>query len=509
MSVLEMLLIPMTNIELLLLVALGTFAGMFVGAIPGLSVTMGVALLLSLTYSMDVYAALAIMLGVLYGGVFGGSRAAILVNMPGTAATIATTFDGYPLNLRGETGIALSLTTIASSFGSLIGVFFLAVFSPMIASVALEFSPRDYFLVAMMGILLIGSVSEGSISKGIFVGCLGILLGLVGIDSLNAAQRFTFGFITLMNGINEVSAILGLFGLAEVLYQLKKLKENEKPVKLNGKSYPPLRVLIRLLPLKLRVSLLGVLVGALPGVGAEIAALLGYDHAKRTVKKPNRPFGQGSYEGVVAPEAANNAAVGGTLIPMLTLGIPGDSVTALFISALIIQGLQPGPLLMTNTPELFWMIVGSSLLASIFILIFGLLVVKIFIRVVSVPKPILLPIITIISIVGAYSMNNSIHDVYWMLGFGIMGFFLRIYKFPVGPMILGVILGPLIDVSFRRAYIMADSNLLHFLVGFFSTPISAILTFGLLFTIFSQTPVFEKIKVKFMKDDDMKLDNKL
>src|SRR5699024_3758423 len=202
-------------------------------------------------------------------------------------------------------------------------------------------------------------------------------------------------------------------------------------------AFPPIRLLLRFLPLSLRVSVMGVLVGALPGAGGEIAALLSYDHAKRSVKKPNRPFGEGAYEGVIAPEAANNAAIGGALIPLLTLGIPGDAVTAIFIGALFIHGLQPGPLLMEQSGDLFWMMVGSSLLANIFLLIFGLLVVTIFMRVVTVPKQILLPIIAVITVIGSYALNNSMTDVYWMLGFGIAGFFMKVHKFPVAPLVLG------------------------------------------------------------------------
>ncbi|MFB4163193.1 tripartite tricarboxylate transporter permease [Alteribacillus sp. JSM 102045] len=497
MDILQQFMTPFINIELLILVAAGTLAGIFVGAIPGLSVTMAVALLLSLTYSWDMLPALALMLGIYYGGVFGGSRAAILVNMPGSPSSVATSFDGFPLSQQGEARMALTLTTIFSFVGGMVGVAVLATAAPLVSTIAIQFGQRDYFLLAMLGLLLIGSLSQGSMAKGVFAAGAGIILGLVGMDSIGGGSRFTFGSLQLMNGINFVTAILGLFGMSEILYQLKTLNEKGQTVTLKKMVFPPLRVLFRFLPLSLRVSIMGVLIGALPGAGGEIAALLSYDHAKRTTKKPSRPFGKGAYEGVIAPEAGNNSAIGGALIPLLTLGIPGDAVTAIFIGALFIHGLQPGPMLMEQSGDLFWVMVGSSVLANIFLLIFGLLVVGIFIRVVTIPKQILLPIIAVITVIGAYALNNNMTDVYWMLGFGIVGFFMKVHNFSVAPLVLGLILGPLIDTSFRRAY-MASQGPSEFLIGFVNSPISILLTIAFVFTIFSQTKMYSRMKQKIV-----------
>lgn len=286
--------------------------------------------------------------------------------------------------------------------------------------------------------------------------------------------------------------------MSEILFQLRTLNTKSVTPILKKTAFPPIAFILKFLSLSLRVSIMGVSIGALPGAGGEIAALLGYYHAKQTVKKPNLPFGEGSYEGVIAPEAANSGAIGGALIPLLTLGIPGDAVTAIFIRALFIHGLQPGPLLMAQSDDLFWVIVGSSALANICLLIFGLLVVSIFIRVVTVPKPILLPIIAVITIIGSYSLNNNITDVYWMLSFGIVGFFMKIHNFPVAPLVLGIILGPLVDTSFRRAYMGADGPM-NFLYGFVNTPITLILTIVFIFTLVAQTNLFSKLKVKFKK----------
>lgn len=489
------ILMPLFNIELLLLVAVGTLAGIFVGAIPGLSVTMAVALLLSLTYSWDVLPALALMLGVYYGGVFGGSRAAILMNMPGSPASVATSFDGYPLTQKGEAGMALTLTTIFSVVGGLIGVVVLATAAPAVSMIAIQFGNRDYFLLTLIGLLLVGSLSQGTVAKGVFMASLGVMIGLIGMDPLTGQTRFTFDIFTLTSGINFIIAILGLFGLSEILYQMKTLHERGEVIDFKRTVIPPFRFLFKFLPLTLRVSILGVLTGALPGVGGEIAALLSYDHAKRSVKNPNRPFGEGAYEGVIAPEAGNNAAIGGALIPMLTLGIPGDAVTAIFIGALFIHGLQPGPLLMTQSPDLFWMMIGSSLLANIFVLIFGLLVVKLFVRVIMIPKQVLLPIIAVITVVGAYAINNSLTDVYWMLGFGLAGFFMKMYKFSVAPLVLGIILGPMVDSSFRRAYMSAHQSMLELFMDIITAPISLLLLIVLLFTVFSQTKYYKQLKL--------------
>jgi putative tricarboxylic transport membrane protein len=506
MEVFHQLLIPFFDIKLLLYVAAGTLSGIILGAIPGLSVTLCVALVLSLTYSWNLLEALAIMLGVYFGGVFGGSRASILINIPGGPSNVATSFDGYPLAQKGEARLTLILTTVFSFIGGIIGVIFLASAAPLISKIAINFGQRDYLLLALLGLLLVGSLSKGSTSKGIFAAGSGILVGLIGMDTIGGGTRFTFGSLQLMNGVNFIVALLGLFGMSEVLFQLRTINRSGMKIIIKKTAFPTIAFLLKFLPMSLRVSAMGVLIGALPGAGGEIAALLGYDHAKRTVKDTNRPFGDGSYHGAIAPEAANSAAIGGALIPLLTLGIPGDAVTAIFIGALFIHGLQPGPLLMEQSGDLFWTMVGASVLANFFILIFGLLVVSIFIRIVTVPKQILLPIIAVITIIGSYSINNNLTDVYWMLGFGIIGFFMKINTFPVAPMVLGVVLGPLVDTSFRRAY-MSSENAIDFLLGFVNNPITFILTVFFLFTLLSQTRLFNLLKGRFKKYKHDKKEN--
>lgn len=478
---------------LLLLTAAGTFAGIYIGAIPGLSVTMAVSILISFTFSWEVNNALALMVGVFCGGVYGGSRSAILLNIPGAPASIATSFDGFPLAEKGEAGRAIGVSTVISVVGGLIGVLVLALAAPMVAEFALKFAPRDYLLLAIIGLLLVGSLSGKSMAKGVFAGALGVIFGMVGMDPLTAEGRFTFGSVALLGGIHYVIAMIGLFGVSESLYQLRMLQLT--PVKQDvSKILPSWSVILKYLPLSIRTSFIGVIIGALPGTGGDIASLMAYDHAKRTVKNPSRPFGEGAYEGLIAPESANNAAIGGAFIPMLTLGIPGDAVTAVMIGALYIHGLKPGPMLMIETPHLFWFCVGNLVLANVFTLIFGLTGIKIFAKLMEVRRGILIPIIIVLSVVGTYTIQNNIVDVYWMLGFGVFGYILKMYGFQVAPIILGIILGPLMDMSYRRAMMASENSIPAFLFDLISNPLSLVLVIATLLMLVSQTPLWEQMK---------------
>lgn len=496
MSWIEQMMIPFTSPELLLIIAIGTFAGFIIGALPGLSVTMATTLLVSLSYTWDTIPAIVLIIGVFFGGVYGGSRSAILLNIPGTPSSLATTFDGYPLSQRGESGLAIGYATVYSVFGGLLGIAVLATASPLISSIALEFAPRDYFLIMLLGMLLVSSLgSTDYMPKSIFVAGLGIIIGLVGMDSLTATDRFTLGTVGLKGGINFIACMLGLFGLAEVLHQLRFLGRN-KMSSISEKVLPSLSQFLRFLPFSIRTSFIGVFIGALPGAGGDIASIMAYDHAKRTVKKPSRPFGKGAYEGVLAPDTANMSAIGGALIPMLTLGIPGDAVTAVILGGLMIHGLTPGPMLMSSSPDLFWVIVGGGIISAIFVFVWGMLGLKAFARVILIPKHVLLPIVAFLTVVGAYAIRNSVTDVYWMIGFGILGYFMKKYQFPTGPMVLGIILGPMIDGNFRRAVMMEEGSLLGFLTSLITHPISLILSLMIFVTLFSQTSWYSRVKEK-------------
>jgi putative tricarboxylic transport membrane protein len=477
---------------LLLLTAAGTLAGIYVGAIPGLSVTMAVSILISFTFRWEVNDALALIAGIFVGGVYGGARTAILLNIPGAPAAVATAFDGYPLAQKGQAGEAIGLSTVMSVMGGLVGIVALAVAAPAIAEFALRFNSRDYFLLGLIGLLLVGSLSGDSLAKGVFAGALGVLIGMVGLDPMTAQTRYTIGSLNLMGGIPYVVAMIGFFGVAEALFQLHHLDQAAIRQKV-GKIVPAWATVRRHLGLGLRSSAIGTGIGALPGTGGDIAALLAYDHARRSTKNPEVPFGKGAKEGLIAPEAANNAAVGGAFIPMLTLGIPGDAVTAIIIGALFIHGLKPGPLLLVETPHLFWFIVGNLTLANIFLLVFGLTGIRVFTRIVECPKAVLIPLILVLSAVGAYAISNNPVHIYWTLGFGVLGYFMKVYGFPVAPVILGVILGPMMDSNYRRAMIGARNDVGTFLVDFVSNPISLVLSVALLMLLLAQTPLWRRL----------------
>lgn len=481
------------DVKLVLLTAIGTFAGIYIGAIPGLSATMAVSILISFTFKWEVNQALALISGIFLGGVYGGARTAILLNIPGSPSSIATAMDGYPLARRGEAGQAIGLSTVMSVYGGFVGILVLAVAAPAVSSLALQFGPREYLLLSVWGILLVGSLSGESLSKGIFCAALGALISCVGLDPMTGEPRLTFDSLELSAGIPYIVAMIGLFGVAEVLVQLHAL--DLKAVRQNvTKIVPSWSLMRKHLGLATRSSGIGVVVGAMPGAGGDIAALMAYDHARRTVRNPSHPFGEGAYEGLVAPEAANNSAVGGAFVPMLTLGIPGDAVTAVIIGALYIHGLKPGPLLMIETPQLFWFVVGTLVLANLFLLIFGLSGVKLMTRIVEMPKPILLPVILVLSAVGAYAVNNNPVDVYWMLGFGVLGYFLKIYGFQVGPMVLGMILGPLMERSYRQAMLSTGEDFGLFVSEFFTTPLSALLLAALVLTLASQSRWWKRLR---------------
>jgi putative tricarboxylic transport membrane protein len=468
-----------TSPDLFALTALGALAGVYVGAIPGLSVTMAVSILISFTFSWDVDAALALIAGVYMGGVYGGSRSAVLLNVPGGPAAVATAFDGYPLAQRGRAGHALGLATVMSVIGGFVGIALLATAAPAVAEVALRVQPRDYLLIGLLGLLLVGALSGESLSKGVYAAALGVLVGAVGLDPLTAEERLTFGVVDLWAGVPPVAAMIGLFGVAEALRQIDEI-DRAAVRQAVARIAPPWASVRRHLPLGLQTSTIGAVVGALPGAGGDVAALLAYDYARRVTRDPDTPFGEGAEEGVVAPESANNAAVGGAYIPMLTLGVPGDAVTAVIIGALFIHGLNPGPLLMVAHPQVFWMTVGALTLANLCVLVFGLGGVRAFVRLTATPKPLLLPAILLLSAVGAYATNNAVADVWWALGFGVLGWAMKRYGYPVAPVVLGVILSGMIDDNWRRAIISENGDFGALLLTGAASPLTLTLAAALI-----------------------------
>lgn len=494
MEVLSYLLVPFTHPMLLVMVAVGCFAGVYVGAIPGLSATMAVSLLVSFTYGWETNTAIALMIGIYIGAVYGGSRSAILLNIPGAPAAVATALDGYPMAQKGEAGTAMGIATTQSVVGTLIGVVVLGVGAPYVSKLAMNFSSVDYLLLGVMGMMMVGSLNCKSIFRGLLAAALGVLLGTIGMDTMTAVPRFTFGISYLNAGVDYVVAMIGLFGVSEALTQITMMDAKVVKQKVD-KIIPSFATIKKYLPLTIRSSIVGVVVGALPGAGGDIAALLTYDQAKRSVKNPEVPFGQGAIEGLVAPESANNAAIGGAFIPMLTMGIPGDAVTAVMLGALTIHGLRPGPNLMSTNADLFYLIVSCLFIGSFVLLIVGLTGVKIFTKIVEIPRGILMPLIIILSVVGAYAINKNLFDIFWMLGFGVLGYFMKRFDYPVAPCVLGIILTSLLEENYRRGVILYGT--IPGLVGsIFTSPISLILFIVIVAMFTTQTKAYKNWKAK-------------
>ena len=494
MEVVYFLMVVFREPFLIVLVGIGTFAGVYIGAIPGISGTMAISLLVSLTFGWPVNQAMAIMVGVFVGVVYGAARPAILLNIPGGPSAVATGLDGYPLAKQGLAGKAMGLSAISSFFGTFAGIIALAAFAPPIASIAMRFRSVDYLMLAFMGLMMAGSLGSKTIMRGILTGAIGLFIGTIGIDPQTAVRRFTFDIRHLNAGVDFIVAMVGLFGASEVLQQIADKKS--RPIKQDVKKIvPSWRESIKHFPLTIRSSIIGVMVGVLPGAGGDIAALLAYDQAKRSVKNPTAPFGKGAVEGVIAPETANSAAVGGAFIPMLTIGIPGDAVTAVLISAMFIHGLRPGPGFMAAFPQFYWMIIALLILASVFLLAAGLTGIKIFTKIVEVPKGILMPIVLILSVIGSFAMRNNVNDIVWMFGFGVLGYLLKRFDYPIAPIILGLILSTLFESNFRRA-VMLDGSIPAIFVGILRSPISILLFVLIIFLMITQTNLYRNWRKK-------------
>jgi putative tricarboxylic transport membrane protein len=476
--------------QLLFLIVIGVGAGIVVGALPGLSATMATALLTSLTFGWDIYPAIVLIISVWAGAVYGGNKSSILINIPGTPAALATAFDGYPMFKLGEASYGMGVATIGSFIGGLFGAIVLAVCAPLVAKIALKFGPPEYFLLVVWGLTAIGSISGKSIAKGFLTACLGLAVSTVGLDIMYGTGRFTFGYVQLQGGIHFVPVLIGAFGLAEVLIQI----EGRRKISIERKvSVDTLRdyflAFFRQIPLTLRCSIIGSIIGAIPGIGAEVASIVAYDHAKHSVKKPSRPFGEGAYEGVLAPQTANNAALGGALIPLLTLGIPGDAVTAIILGVFFIHGIRPGPLFFSQGKYFFAIIVVVIILAHFTMLWLGLAGNKMFASIIRVPIPILMPIVVALSVVGSFAIQNRVFDVYMMVIFGIIGYFLKKEDYPIGPLVLGIILGNMADGELRRTLALYENEIFR---AFLTRPITIILIILILLTILSKSNFSKK-----------------
>ena len=455
----------------ILAITAGVVFGIWVGAMPGLSPSMGVALMLPFTFRMPANISLIMLTAVYLASNYGGSITAVTINTPGTPSAIATAFDGYPLAQQGKAGWGLGISLVASVVGGLVGIIILILFSKPLAVVAVKMHPAEYFSLALLGLTSVASLGGKNGIKAFGMAMFGLLLSTVGLDPISGVKRFTFGQIELFDGFNLIPALIGLFALSEVFERLEtKLPETSgsyKDVKNEG-EWPKWRDYWKLKRVTLQSSLVGTLIGIFPGAGSSIASFLSYDLAKRTSKTPET-FGKGNPEGVAASEAANSASVGGAMVPLLTLGIPGSASTAVLISALMSHDLVPGPMLFSQQPALVYGLFASMLVANLIIFVIGLLGSRLWVKVALIPQQLLIPLIISIAVVGSFAVNNSLFDVFACLGFGVVGWLLKRYGFPMAPIVLGMVLGSLAESSFRRAVIMGGYSV------FFTRPASLIL----------------------------------
>lgn len=448
--------------SILLTSLLGTILGITLGALPGLTATMGIILIIPFTYNMDTFHSFAILLAVYVSGIYGGSISAILIKTPGTPSSAATLLDGYPMAQRGEAGRAIGIATLSSFFGGIFSVIALALIAPILSNYALRFGPAEFFALAVFGLTIIVTLSQRNLLKGFISGVLGLFIATIGIDPVLGCARFHFNIPQFLGGINFVVALIGLFAMGEVLIDVEKVNIIKKPDQKITNILSSMNDIIRSWYCWLISAIVGTFIGVLPGVGSTVAPWITYDIARRMNKK-GLPFGSGNPEGIIATETANNACPGGAMITLISLGIPGDVITAILIGALMIQGLRPGPLLFNRNPEIVYGIIFLMFIANIFMVTIGLLGAKFFAKIVLIPRYILNPLIVIFSIIGAFALNNDYFDIFLMFSFGILGYIMTRYGYPKAPMILGMILGPIAESNFRRALVIAGGNYMVFI----------------------------------------------
>ena len=437
---------------------LGVVGGIIVGALPGLTASVGIILLLPFIYHLDASTAMIMLCGMYCGAIYGGSISAILISTPGTPSAAATVLDGYPLAQKGEAGKAIGVATIASATGGIISTFCLMFIAPQLARVAIKFGPEEYFALMIFGLTIIASVSGKSLIKGLISGFFGLLIATVGLDPVTGYARFSFNIPNLMSGFTLLPVLIGLFAISQIFVQLETVGKEIHHYKQEIKNVlPSFKELKKLFAVIIPCSFLGTFIGVIPGTGGAIASFLAYSEAKRWSKNPES-FGKGNIIGVAAPEAANNGTTGGAMVPLLSLGIPGDVVTAVMLGALLLIGIRPGPLLFTEHPEIVNPIFAGMLLANVLILLLGILSVRLFPQVLKTPKSILFSVIFTLCFLGAFSLNNSVYDMFIALVFGIIGYIMKKNAFPVAPVVLGVILGPILEDELGRALIISHGN---------------------------------------------------
>ncbi|WP_417308291.1 tripartite tricarboxylate transporter permease [Devosia sp.] len=468
-------------------IAWATLLGIVVGALPGLTATMAVALLVTLTYKMDPSQAILSLMCVYSGAIYGGSRTAILLAIPGTPASAATTLDGHPLALQGKAGRAMGIATASSAMGTVIGIVFLALIAPLLAEAALKFQSYEFFWLALFGVVISGQMTAvDDPLKGYIAGILGLMVAMVGMEGLHAYTRFSFGITALSGGVDLIPAMVGAFGLAEILGVMKR-RASAQVVTSTDRVIPRLRDLTPHWVTTLRSGLIGTFVGIVPGVGEDVGAWASYAAAKRSSKHPEK-YGRGSLEGLIAAETGNSAVVPGAMIPTLTLALPGSAAAAVLIAAMFIHGIRPGPLLMTENPSFLYEIVAILLLSTLAFTIFGLSLTRPLVKVLQVPRERLMAVVYVLCVVGSFAITQRMFDVYVMLFFGVVGFILREMKYPMAPLVLGIILGPLLDDNLRRGLKITNGDP----SPFFTRPISLVIMLVIIATVLMSIPAVKR-----------------
>ncbi|MGN0158819.1 MAG: tripartite tricarboxylate transporter permease [Brotaphodocola sp.] len=452
----------------LLLIGLGVCVGILGGAIPGISPSMAVALLLPMTYSMSPTQGIIMLMGIYIGANYGGSITAIAINTPGTPSAAVTSFDGYPMAKSGRGGEAMGISLWASVFGGLIGAVILMLCSVPLAKLALKFWPSEYFALCVMGLTTVATLGGKHWQKSLVAVLFGLLLNMIGIDPVLGVKRFTFGVSTLYDGVAMVPVLIGLFALGEVFANLENYNKKDNKFEKPEYKFPKIGYYWKLKGSIVRAGVVGCLIGVFPGAGGTIASFLAYDVEKRCSKNPEE-FGKGAPAGVVAAEASNSGSVGGAMVPLLALGIPGSSTAAVLIGALMIHNLTPGPTLFTDEPDLVYALFASMFIANAFMLAIGTVGSKLWVRVSDIPKTILYPLIFAFSILGSYSVKKSMTDVVVCLLFGVIGWLMKKYKYPAAPVVLGVVLGRLMELNFSQALMVGG------IASFYTRPLTVIL----------------------------------
>ena len=442
---------------LIFLIFITTVLGVILGVLPGLGATTGAALLLPFTLTLEPVHAITVLATIYVSATFAGSITAILINTPGTSAAAATTFDGYPLAQKGEAGRALGIAVVSSTIGGIFSVIVLCIAAPMLARVAYEFRPPEYFALTIFGLSMLATISSGGAIRNLIGGVFGVWLATIGAEKATGIERFMFGNYELYEGLSFVPVMIGLFALSELLIQSKRVNEKINAMTMKAVLLPSLIDYKRIWKTILRSCGIGTFIGVLPAEGATVASMIGYAEAKRWSKNPEE-FGKGSVEGIAGAEAANNAATGGAMVPTMVLGIPGSGTTAIILVGLMVHGLRPGPYLFTEQVDKVYSIFGAMFLANLMFLFMGLYAAKIFARISLVPSAILWPIVFCLSIIGAYALSNSMLDVWLAMLFGVIGYIFRRFGFSVAPIAVGLILGEMVETNLQNSLMMFEGH---------------------------------------------------